>query len=98
MSEQLSEILGRKHALSPAQDRVFGSVIRMLFRGDLQHSRDGLHMSVYCMPDHLSNELVDKDDTNIVASQKTPVWKINTNYNQANYSKDRKLQLPWFTN
>lgn len=31
------------------------------------------------MPDHLSNKLVDKDDTNIVTTQETPVWKTNTN-------------------
>lgn len=47
----------------------------MLFRRDLQHGRDGLHMSVYGVSDHLSNELVDEDDTNVTASQETPVLK-----------------------
>lgn len=69
----LSEVLCWEHALGPSQDGIFGGVIRMLFWGNLQHGRDGLHVGIYSMTNHLCDELVDEDDANVTASQETPV-------------------------
>lgn len=80
---RLSEIIGGEHALGPAQDGVLRCVVRMLLRGDLQHGRDGLHVGVYRMPDHLGDELVDEDNTDISTSQETPVWEMNTKHIRA---------------
>ncbi|KAG7336444.1 hypothetical protein KOW79_001137 [Hemibagrus wyckioides] len=43
----------------------------MFFRRDLQHGGDGLHMGVDHVSDHLCDELVDEDDSDVTASQKT---------------------------
>ena len=44
----------------------------MLLGGDLQHCRDGLHVSVNGVTDHLGNELVDQDDADVVTDKETP--------------------------
>lgn len=71
----LSEVLSGEHALGPAQDRVLGRVVRMLFGRDLQDGRDRLHVSVNGVTDHLSNELVDQDDADVVTRQEAPAQK-----------------------
>lgn len=44
----------------------------MLFGRDLQHGRDGLHVAVDGVADHLGNELVDQDDADVVPRQEAP--------------------------
>lgn len=44
----------------------------MLFGRDLQHGRDGLHVGVDGVTDHLGDELVDQDDANVITSQEAP--------------------------
>lgn len=44
----------------------------MLFGRDLQHGRDRLHVAVDGVTDHLSDELVDQDDADVVTSQEAP--------------------------
>lgn len=68
----LSEVVGWEHALGPAQDGVLGRVVRMLFGWDFQHGWDRLHVSVDGVTDHLSDELVDQDDANVVTRQEAP--------------------------
>lgn len=70
--DSLSEVLGGEHALGTAQDGVLGRVIRMLFRRDLQHGWDGLHVGVNGVADHLGDELVDQDDADVVPRQEAP--------------------------
>lgn len=70
--DSLSEVLSREHALSPPQDGVLGGIVGMLFGRDLQHGRDGLHVRVNGVTDHLGNELVDQDDANVVPRQEAP--------------------------
>lgn len=71
-SDGLSEVLGRKHALCPAQDGVLGGIIGMFFGRDLQHGRDGLHMGVYGVADHLGDKLVDQNNADVVPCQEAP--------------------------
>lgn len=73
----LSEVLGGEHALGAAQDGVLGRVVRMLFGRDLQHGRDGLHVGVDGVTDHLCDELVNQDDADVVTRQETPGWIKN---------------------
>lgn len=72
----LSEVLGREHALGPAQDGVLGRVVRMLFGRDLQDRRDGLHVGVDGVADHLGDELVNQDDADVVTGQEAPAGKM----------------------
>lgn len=44
----------------------------MLLGRDLQDGGDGQHVAIYCMANHLSYELVDEDDADVVAGQETP--------------------------
>lgn len=44
----------------------------MLLRRDLQNRRDGLHVRVDGVPDHLCDELVDQDDADVVPRQEAP--------------------------
>lgn len=44
----------------------------MLFGGYLQDGWDGLHVTIYGMTNHLRNELVDEDDSNVITSDETP--------------------------
>ena len=68
----LSEVLGGEHSFGPAQDGVLGRVVRMLLGRDLQHGRDGLHVGVDGVADHLGDELVDQDDADVVTGQEAP--------------------------
>jgi len=68
----LTEVFGREHALGAAQDGVLGRVVGMLFGRDLQYCRDRLHMRVDGVADHLSDELVDQDDADVVPCQEAP--------------------------
>lgn len=71
-SDDLSEVLGREHALGPTQNGVLGGIVGMFFRRDLQHSRDGLHVGVNGVADHLGDELVDQNDADVVPRQEAP--------------------------
>lgn len=70
---RLPEVLGTEHALGPAQDGVLRGVVRVLLGRDLQHRRDGLHVAVDGVADHLSDELVDEDDADVITGQEAPV-------------------------
>lgn len=70
--DSLSEVLGREHALGPAQDGVLGGIIGMLFGRDLQHGWDGLHVGVDGVANHLGDELVDQNDADVVPHQEAP--------------------------
>lgn len=76
----LSEVLCREHALGPAQDGVLGCVIGMLFRRDLQDGWDRLHVGVNGMTDHLGDELINQDDSDVVASQKAPAERKRSHF------------------
>lgn len=71
----LSEVLGGEHALGAAQDGVLGRVVRMLFGWDLQHGRDRLHVGIDGVTDHLSDELVNQDNADVVTCQEAPGWR-----------------------
>ena len=58
--------------LSPAQDGVFVGVVGAVLGGDLQDGRDRLQMGVDGVTDHLGDELIDQDDTDVVTSQEAP--------------------------
>lgn len=75
----LSEVFGREHALGTAQDGVLGRIVRVLFGRDLQHGRDRLHVGINGVPDHLSDELIYQDDTNVVTCQEAPAEEKKKN-------------------
>lgn len=52
--------------LGTTQDRVLGSVIRMILGGDLQNSGNGSGVRVNHVTDQLSQVLVDQDDVDVI--------------------------------
>lgn len=44
----------------------------MLFRWDLQHGRNGLHVRIDGVADHFSDELIYQNDADVTASQEAP--------------------------
>lgn len=71
-NEQLSQVLSSEHALSSPQYGVLVGIVRVLFRWNFKHGWNGEIVGINGMANHLSDELIDQYDSNIITLQKTP--------------------------
>jgi hypothetical protein len=66
LAASTQEVFGAEHALGASQNRIFGRVIRMIFRWNLQHGWHWCHMRINHMTNHLGIVLVDQNDVDVV--------------------------------